>query len=298
MGDIIIEDGDIFGDGVNVAARLEALAEPGGICVSRAVRDEVRGKLDVAFDDLGEQQLKNIARPVRVFGRSAHRPRASAAAPEPALPLPDKPSLAVLPFQNMSGDPEQEYFVDGMVEEITTAIARLPLALRDRAQFELHLQGQAVDVKQVARELGVRYVLEGSVRKAGNRVRITGQLIDAATGAHIWADRFDGALDDVFELQDQVAASVVGAIEPSLRLSEIERASRKPTASLDAYDLFLRGHCEFYKVTFEGNQGSAAIVQKGALIRWVLCPSGSHGVVELGRARIPQLGVGFRHRGR
>jgi TolB-like protein/class 3 adenylate cyclase len=235
LGDIISDDNDIYGDGVNVAARLEALAEPGGICVSAVVRDQVRDKLDVAFDDRGEQQVKNIARPVHVFRiglKSPHPNPPPQAGEGSALALPDKPSLAVLPFQNMSGDPEQEYFADGMVEEITTAIARLPWLFVIARNSSFTYKGKAVDVKQVARELGVRYVLEGSVRKAANRVRITGQLIDTATGAHIWADRFDGALDDIFELQDQVASSVAGAIEPRLRQSEIERASRKPTKAL------------------------------------------------------------------
>ena len=201
LGDVIVEDGDIHGDGVNVAARLEALAEPGGICVSAIVRDQVHGRLDCAFDDIGEQALKNIARPVRVY-----RVRQGAAAAAPLLALPDKPSLVVLPFQNMSGDPEQEYFADGMVEEITTAIARLSWLFVIARNSAFAYKGKAIDVKQVGRELGVRYVLEGSVRKSGNRVRITGQLIDTTTGAHIWADRFDGSLDEVFELQDQVAS--------------------------------------------------------------------------------------------
>jgi TolB-like protein len=235
LGDIIVEDGDIFGDGVNVAARLEALAEPGGICVSRVVRDQGRDKLDFSFDDMGEQAVKNIARPVRVFHvRVTESAIAPPESPTPTLALPDKPSLVVLPFQNMSGDPEQEYFVDGMVEEITTAIARLPWLFAIARNSAFTYKGRAVDVKQVAQELGVRYVLEGSVRKAGNRVRIAGQLIDTTTGAHIWAARFDGALDDIFELQDQVASSVAGAIEPKLRQSEIERASRKPNANLTA----------------------------------------------------------------
>ena len=260
QGDIIVEDDDIFGDGVNLAARLEGLAAPGGICVSRVVRDEVRDKLDVAFDDLGEQSLKNIVRPVRVFvvrfgGEAAKAPVAE----KTVLPSPDKPSLAVLPFQNMSGDPEQEYFADGMVEEITTAISRLPWLFVIARNSSFTYKGRAVDVKQVARELGVGYVLEGSVRRSGNRVRITGQLIDATTGAHIWADRFDGALDDVFDLQDQVASSVVGAIEPRLRLSEIERASRKPTQSLDAYDLYLRALAEFHKLTPETYKAAARL---------------------------------------
>ncbi len=217
QGDIIVEDGDIFGDGVNIAARLEGLADPGGICVSRVVRDEVRDKLDVSFEDLGEQQVKNIARPVHVSAaRLGAEPAKPSTAPPKPLPLPDKPSLAVLPFQNMSGDPEQEYFADGMVEEITTAISRLPWLFVIARNSSFAYKGKSPDIRQVCRELGVRYVLEGSVRKAGNRVRITGQLIDATSGAHIWADRIDGSLDDIFELQDQVAASVAGAIDPVL----------------------------------------------------------------------------------
>src|SRR5215471_415429 len=198
LGDVIAEGDDIFGDGVNVAARLEALAEPGGVFVSNTVYEHVRDRLPFAFEDLGEQRVKNIARPVRVY-----RVRdliASLSPPAPALTLPDKPSIADLPFQNMTGDLDQDYFVDGIVEEITTAISRLPWLFVIARNSSFTYKGRAVDVKQVARELGVRYVLEGSVRKAGNRVRITGQLIDTASGAHIWADRFDGALDDIFEL--------------------------------------------------------------------------------------------------
>src|SRR5271166_2043953 len=221
LGDVIVEDGDIHGDGVNVAARLETLAEAGGICVSAVVHDQVQGRLDCAFDDLGEPELKNIARKVRVYRvRPAGEPLATGS----PLALPDKPSIAVLPFANISGDPEQEYFADGMVEEIITALSRIRWLFVIARNSSFTYKGRAVDVKQVARELGVRYVLEGSVRKGGNRLRITGQLIDTATGAHIWADRFDGALDNIFELQDQVASSVVGAIEPRLRRSEIERA--------------------------------------------------------------------------
>jgi len=237
LGDIILDD-DIYGDGVNIAARLEALAEPGGICVSRVVHDQVRDKLDLAFEDMGEQQVKNIARPVHVWRvRLGTKPAASASVP---LALPGKPSIAVLPFQNLSGDPEQEYFADGMVEEIITALSRIRWLFVIARNSSFTYKGRAVDVRQVARELGVRYVLEGSVRKAGNRVRITGQLIDTSTGAHIWAERFDGALDDIFELQDQVAASVAGNIHPKLRQSEFDRAHRKPTENLDAYDLYLR----------------------------------------------------------
>jgi adenylate cyclase len=235
LGDVIAEEHDIFGDGVNVAARLEMLAEPGGICVSRVVRDQVRDKLDFGFDDMGERQVKNIARPVH-----AYRVRLDPSLHRTPLPLPDKSSLAVLPFQNMTGDTEQDYFVDGIVEEITTAISRLPWLFVIARNSSFTYKGRAVDVKQVARDLGVRYILEGSVRKARNRVRITAQLIDTTTGAHIWADRFDGAMEDIFELQDQVAGSVVGTIEPKLRQSEIKRAVRKPTESLDIYDLYLR----------------------------------------------------------
>jgi TolB-like protein len=218
---VIAEQHDIFGDGVNVAARLEALAEPGGICVSRMVRDNVRDKLDYAFEDLGEQQVKNIARPVRAYrvgGSAIHIEQSlPASSPPAALPLPDKPSIAVLPFANMSGDPEQEYFTDGMVEEIITALSRIRWLFVIARNSSFTYKGRSVDVKQVGRELGVRCVLEGSVRKAGGRVRITAQLIDTASGSHIWADRFDGALDGIFELQDQVASSVAGAIEPKLR---------------------------------------------------------------------------------
>jgi len=265
LGDIIVEDGDIFGDGVNVAARLEALAEPGGICVSRVVRDQVRDKLDFSFDDMGEQAVKNIARPVRVFHvRVTESAIAPPESPTPMLALPDKPSLVVLPFQ--SGDPEQEYFVDGMVEEITTAIARLPWLFAIARNSAFTYKGRAVDVKQVAQELGVRYVLEGSVRKAGNRVRIAGQLIDTTTGAHIWAARFDGALDDIFELQDQVASSVAGAIEPKLRQSEIERASRKPTANLTAYDLYLRALAQSYRYTDEAFAEAVVLAREALAI--------------------------------
>jgi adenylate cyclase len=252
LGDIIIEDGDIFGDGVNIAARLEALAEPGGICLSAAAHEQVRDRLDLAFVDLGEQQVKNITRPVHTYGIALGTSSRGAPPVRAPLPLPDKPSLAVLPFQNLTGDVEQEYFVDGMVEEITTAIARLPWLFVIARNSAFTYKGRAVDVKQVARELGVRYVLEGSVRKAGNRVRITGQLIDTITGAHIWADRFDGALGDIFELQDQVASNVAGAIEPKLRQSEIEHASHKPTTNLTAYDLYLRALAQSYRFTEEG----------------------------------------------
>jgi adenylate cyclase len=259
QGDVIIEGGDIFGDGVNVAARLEGLAEPGGISVSGRVQEDAEGKVDIAFENAGEQQLKNIARPVRVY-----RVRLSGAtsSSRPALPLPDKPSIAVLPFQNMSGDLAQEYFADGVVEEIITALSRFRQLFVIARNSSFTYKGRAVDVKQVGRELGVRYVLEGSVRKSGSRVRITGQLIDAATGTHLWADRFDGALEDIFDLQDDVAARVVGAIAPKLEQAEIARVKHKPTESLDAYDYYLRGIARAHEWTLEGTDEALRLLNR------------------------------------
>jgi len=249
QGDIVVEDGDIFGDGVNVAARLEGLAEPGGICISARVQEDAAGRLDLAFEDIGEQTLKNIARPVRVY-----RVRADGALPtlpglDPGiagegrvgvLPLPDKPSIAVLPFTNLSGDPEQEYFADGMVEEIITALSRIRWLFVIARNSSFTYKGQAVDVTRVGRELGVRYVLEGSVRKAGGRVRMTAQLVEAESGTHLWADRFDGSLEDVFDLQAEVARGIAGVIEPTLQAAEIRYSAERPTNDLTAYDLYLR----------------------------------------------------------
>jgi adenylate cyclase len=221
VGDIIIEDGDIFGDGVNIAARLEALAEPGGICLSAAAHEQVRDRLDIAFDDLGDQQVKNITRPVRVYSigsRSSGPHEMQVISPMLAmLSLSNKPSIAVLPFQNMSGDPEQEYFVDGIVEDIITGLSRIKWLYVIARNSTFVYKGRAVDVKQAALELGVRYVLEGSLRKAGNRVRVTAQLIEADTGTHVWAERYDRPIGDIFDLQDELTLSVVAAIEPSVR---------------------------------------------------------------------------------
>jgi TolB-like protein/class 3 adenylate cyclase len=268
LGDVIGEGSDIYGEGVNIAARLESLADPGGICISAKVVDEVRGKVPFEFEDLGEQSLKNIARPVRAYRvlweTGVPENRGETAAPRSALALPDKPSIAVLPFQNMSGEAEQEYFADGMVEEIITALSRIHWLFVIARNSSFTYKGRAVDVKQVGRQLGVRYVLEGSVRKAGDRVRITGQLIDTATGAHLWADRFEGELANVFDLQDQVTARVVGAIEPKLEQAEVARATRKPTDRLDAYDHYLRGLAGIHQWTREGNR--EALSQLGKAI--------------------------------
>jgi adenylate cyclase len=239
IGDIIIEGDDILGDGVNIAARIEGIAEPGGISISEDVWRQVQGKVAANFVDIGEQSLKNIVTPVRVYrvqlgGGSATKPTAL------ALALPDKPSIAVLPFQNMSGDVEQDYFCDGMVEEIITGLSRIKWLFVIARNSSFTYKGRAVDVREVGRKLGVRYVLEGSVRKGGNRLRITVQLVDAATGNHLWADKYDGVLNDVFDLQDQITAGVVGAIEPNVRHAEIERATRKRPENLGAYDLYLR----------------------------------------------------------
>jgi TolB-like protein len=241
IGDVILDEGDIYGDGVNIAARIEALTEPGAVGLSENAYRQVASKLPIAATDLGEQRLKNIAEPVRIYGV-----RPDGAPTRPTLSLPDKPSIAVLPFQNMSGDPEQEYFADGMVDDIITGLSRIKWLFVIARNTTFTYKGRAVDVKQVGRELGVRYVLEGSVRKAGDRVRITGQLIDATTGAHVWAERYDRKFDDIFALQDEITLSVVGAIEPSLRLAEIERVKRKRSDSLDAYDLVLQAQADVY----------------------------------------------------
>jgi TolB-like protein/class 3 adenylate cyclase len=250
IGDIIIDQDDIFGDGVNVAARVESECEPGEVYLSGSAFEQVRGKTDFAFDDLGERSLKNIDRPVRLYAvkqsgvAAAKSPSEVAAKP---LSLPDKTSIAVLPFQNMSGDPEQEYFADGMVEDIITALSHFGELFVIARNSSFAYKGKTIDIRQVARQLGVRYALEGSVRKAGNRVRITGQLIDAGSGTHLWADRFDGDLQEIFNLQDQVTARVVNAIAPKINEVEINRAAHKPTENLDAYDCCLRGLAEYYK---------------------------------------------------
>jgi adenylate cyclase len=252
QGDIVVDDGDIFGDGVNVAARLEGLAEPGGICVSVRVQEDAAGRLDLAFEDMGEQALKNIARPVRTY-RVVMAARSASTSVSSNPPLPDKPSIAVLPFTNMSGDPEQEFFADGMVDDIITVLSRYPSLFVIARNSSFTYRGRAVDVKQVGRELGVRYVLEGSVRKAGNRVRVTAQLIEAEAGNHVWADRYDRNLTDIFALQDEITEAVTIAIAPAIADAERQRAMRKPPGSLDAWSAYQRGLWHFSKGTPDDN---------------------------------------------
>ena len=257
IGDVMVRGGDLFGDGVNIAARLQALANRGAVCISGATYDQVRKVLPMTFLDLGVQQVKNIQEPIRAFQVSApsetqQAARERAAEAESLPPMPDKPSIAVLPFENMSGDPEQEYFADGMVEEITTALSRFKWLFVIARNSSFTFKGQAVDVKEVGRRLGVRYVLEGSVRKASGKVRITGQLIDAVTGTHIWADRFERDLTDIFALQDEVTVAVVSAIQPKLLQTEIAMATRRRPENLTAYDFYLRALQQYYLTTREG----------------------------------------------
>jgi adenylate cyclase len=252
VGDVMVRGGDLLGDGVNVAARLQELAHPGGICVSEAAYHSVRKLLPFAFTDLGPQKVKNMEEPVRAYTLKTNSLAPSLPDYAKPLPLPDKPSIAVLPFTNLSGDPQQEYFADGLVEDIITGLSRVKSFFVIARNSSFTYKGRAVDVRQVSRELGVQYVLEGSIRKAGTRVRIVGQLIDAITGHHVWADRFDGDMNDIFDLQDRITESVVGAVEPSIRLEEIRQAHNKPTDYVSAYDLYLRALPCFYKMTQEG----------------------------------------------
>jgi len=259
VGDIIIDGGDIFGDGVNIAARLENLAEPGGICISGRVEEDVRGKLDLGFEDAGEQQLKNITRPVRVYRVQLG---GAPVLKRPMLALPNKPSIAVLPFENMSGDPEQEYFCDGIVEDIITALSRIRWLFVIARNSSFSYKGKAVGVKQIGQELGVRYVLEGSVRKGGGRVRITAQLIDAPTGAHLWADRYDRDLTDIFAMQDEITGSVSTVIEPALGEAERQRAMHKSPANLDAWEAYQRGLWHFYKYRADENKAAQTFFRR------------------------------------
>jgi adenylate cyclase len=291
LGDIIIDGNDIFGDGVNVAARLEALAEPGGICVTRVVRDQVRDKLAIPFEDMGEQQVKNIARPVRAYrALLAERAARPSILPETAAPraLPDRPSIAVLPFNNVSGDPEQEYFVDGITEDIITALSKWRWFLVIARNSTFAYKGKSVDLKEVGRDLGVRYVLEGSMRRAGRRVRITTQLIDTATGTHLWAERYDRDLTDIFAVQDDITSRVVAAIEPALSRAESQRVIAKRPEHMGAWDYCQRGFWHVNRGT--GTDGIAAYgLFKQAL---TLDPNLADAHLGLARALIVQWNYG------
>jgi adenylate cyclase len=262
VGDVMVDGDNLLGDGVNIAARLESLAESGAICISAAARDHIGNKLPLAFDDLGEQQIKNIARPVRVYRVTAQE----TPLPEAVLPLPDKPSVAVLPFQNISGDPEQEYFADGMVEEIITALSRIRWFFVIARNSTFTYKGRAVDVKQVGRELGVRYVLEGSVRKASSRIRVTAQLIEAETGNHVWAERYDRDLADIFMVQDEITERVVAAIEPELYAAEQVRSQNKPPDSLDAWECVIRALSLIGQGTRDENTEAEALCRRAIAI--------------------------------
>ena len=263
LGDVMVADDDLYGNGVNLAARMEGLADPGGICISGNVHEHVSGAADLVFTDLGEQPVKNFERPVRCY--SVRPAAADEADPHairaPAATGPERPGIAVLPFTNMSGDIEQEYFADGMVEEIITGLARLRWLTVIARNSTFSYKGKAPDIRQVGKDLAVRYVLEGSVRKAGDRVRITAQLIEAETGGHLWAEKFDGSLADVFDLQDQITAGVVAAIEPSLRKAEIERAKRRRPDNLDVYDLYLRALDQVCSFTPAGRTAALAMLE-------------------------------------
>ena len=262
LGDVLVEGEDILGDGVNIAARLEGIAEPGGICISEDAFRQVRGKIEAEFTDIGEQSLKNIARPLRVYRIGSSPALEQPTDPPTALPLPDKPSIAVLSFANMSGDPEQEYFADGIAEDIITALSRYPSLFVIARNSSFTYKGRAVDVKEVGRELGVRYALEGSVRKAANRVRVTAQLVEAETGNHVWASRYDRNLDDIFALQDEITEAVAIAVAPAIAGAEQRRTVRKPPSSLDAWGAYQRGLWHLGKFGTEDNALAQGFFQR------------------------------------
>jgi len=290
VGDVVVEDGDIFGDGVNVAARLEGLAEPGGICVSARVQEDVAGKVDLAFDDMGERQLKNIARPVRVY-RVRDRPVPGTQPPPPSpqvLPLPDKPSIAVLPFANMSSDPEQEFFADGIAEDVITALSRYPSLFVIARNSTFTYKGHGIDVKQIGRELGVRYVLEGSLRKAENRIRVTAQLVEAENSKHVWAERYDRDLTDIFAVQDEITEAVTIAVAPAIADAELHRAMRKLPGSLDAWAAYQRGLWHLEKANSTDNALAERFFQRAV----DLDPDFADGYCGLAMARI-RAAAGF-----
>jgi adenylate cyclase len=296
IGDAIPDGTDLHGEAVNVAARLQTECPPGEICVSRSVRDHVHGRLSLRFDELGAVSLKNIARPIEAFlvrPDTAMLAPVSTTAVRTDLSLPDKPSIAVLPFTNFSSDPEQEYFADGMVEEIITALARIKWLFVIARNSSFTYKGRAIDPKQVGRQLGVRYLLEGSVRKGGG-VRITAQLIEAKSGSHLWADRFDGPLDDVFEIQDSIASTVAGVIEPTLEAAEIKRSIARPTNSLTAYDLYLRALPDVETYEWEPTQRALILLRQAVerdpnFGKAMACAGYCHGVLDaIGKVEDPE----------
>ena len=278
LGDVIVEGDDLYGDGVNVASRLEGLAEPGGICISAKVYDEVKNKLALGYEDMGEQEVKNIAEPIHVYlivpERSAETLKAEAGED---LALPDKPSIAVLPFDNMSGDPEQEFLADGITEDLITALSRIRWFFVIARNSTYTYKGKAVEVTQVAKELGVRYVLEGSVRKAGNRVRITAQLVDATTGHHVWAERYDRQIEDIFDLQDEMSQTIVGAVEPELSAAERDRALAKPPENLDAWESYQRGLWHMWLYERDGNSEAEILLKRAAELDPGFAPAYAYG---------------------
>jgi TolB-like protein/Tfp pilus assembly protein PilF len=281
LGDVIVDGDDIYGDGVNVAARLQEIAERGGVCISEKVQTEVRGKLNVEFVDGGTQTVKNVRDPLRIWRWSPGQVEASDAALRPLagepLAVPDKPSIAVLPFDNMSGDPEQEYFADGMAEDIITALSHMPWFFVIARNTTFTYKDRAVDVKQVARELGVQYVLEGSVRKGGSRIRITAQLIDAMTGKHVWAERYDREIVDIFAVQDEVTEAIVGAVAPEFLSVEAKRAQRKDPGLLDAWECVMRGRALVWKMGHEEVAEARKLFERAIQ----LAPSGEFGMSDL-----------------
>jgi len=278
LGDVIVEGDDLYGDGVNLASRLEGLAEPGGICISAKVYDEVKNKLALAYEDMGEREFKNVAEPIRVYlivpGRADDRKSPEA---EVDLTLPEKPSIAVLPFDNMSGDPEQEFFADGITEDLTTALSKVRWFFVIARNSTFTYKGKAVEVKQVAKELGVRYVLEGSVRKAGTRVRITAQLIDATTGRHVWAERYDRQIEDIFELQDEMSQTIAGAVEPELSAAERDRVLTKPPDNLDAWENYQRGLWNMWFYEREPNLEAEVLLNRATELDPRFAPAYAYG---------------------
>ncbi len=262
IGDVVVEDGDLFGDGVNIAARLQEVADPNGVAISNGAHRELRGKLELPFADAGEKDLKNIVEPVRAWLWSPANSLADAPTSELPLAETDKPSIAVLPFDNMSGDKEQEFFADGMTEDIITALSKHRWLRVIARNSTFKFKGKAVDIRQIAAELGARYVVEGSVRRSGQRLRITAQLIDAATRDHLWAERYDRSLEDIFDLQDEITDTIVGRVEPELGAAERHRVDRKPRTNLQAWDCFHLGMSHFYKFTVEGNFESQRLLKR------------------------------------